>query len=173
MDRSIRLLRQISLNIIRILNTKLRVLKSGLSYIINICFIIPALKNDYIKSIGQSLKRFSGGMVIEKRFSRLSISSKQPSPNASCNKSRLISPTFLAVLHQISMNDPISAKILGLNQIHLIDYENHIEQCACCDECTLANEEKSQRPDRFKTAMMILRQRNPFRMSKSIDCIIR
>ena len=173
MDRSIRLLRQISLNIIPILNTKLRVLKSGLSYIINICFIIPALKNDYIKSIGQSLKRFSGGMVIEKRFSRLSISSKQPPPNANCNKAPLVSSTFLAVLHQISINDPISAKILGLNQIHLIDYENHIEQCNCCDECKLANEEKSQRPDRFKTAMMILRQRNPFRMSKSIDCIIR
>ena len=173
MDLSIRLLKQISLNIIPILNAKLEVLKSGLSYIINICFIIPALKTDYIKSIGQSIKRFSGGIVIEKRFSRLSVSSKQTSPNANCNRNHLVSPKFLAILHQISINDPISAKILGLNQIHLIDYENHIEQCACCDDCTLANEEKSQRPDRFKTAMMILRQRNPFRMSKSIDCIIR
>ena len=173
MDLSIKVLRQIRLNIIPMLNAKLEFIKSGLSYIISICFLIPALNTDYIKSIGQSLKRFSGGMVIEKRFSRLSISSKQPSQNANYNKDQLVSPTFLAVLHQISMNDPISAKILGLNQIHLIDYENHIEQCACCDECTLANEEKSQRPDRFKTAMMILRQRNPFRMSKSIDCIIR
>ena len=173
MDRLKRVWRQIKLYAIPILNAKLVFIKRWISYIINISFVIIAPKTDYIKSIGQSLKRFTGGMAIEKRFSKLSISSKKPSPNANCNTNQLVSPTFLAVLHQISINDPISAKILGLNQIHLTDYENHIEQCNCCDECKLANEEKSQRPERFKTAMMILRQRNPFRMSKSIDCIIR
>ena len=109
-------------------------------------------------------------------INKITISSK-PSPEQRASNangtSAEFSSAFFAALHQISKNDTMSAKILALNHIHLRDYEYHIDQCNCCDECKLAHEERSGRIDRFKRAMMILRQRNPFKVSKSIDCIIR
>ena len=114
--------------------------------------------------------------VKPKTIKKITISSKpsseQTASNANCTHEDF-SSTFFAVLHQISKNDTMSAKILALNHIHLRDYEYHIDQCNCCDECKLAHEERSERTERFKRAMMILRQRNPFKMSKSIDCVLR
>jgi len=122
------------------------------------------------------LKFLNWWNVKPKTIKKITISSK-PSPeqkatNSNCTNEDF-SSTFFAILHQISKNDTMSAKILALNHIYLRDYEYHIDQCNCCDECKLAHEERSGRTERFKRAMMILRQRNPFKMSKSIDCIIR
>lgn len=109
-----------------------------------------------------------------KMIKRIAVSSKPSMEEMTSNNgTQYFSSRFFAVLHQISKHDPLSAKILALNHIHLADYEYHIDPCNCCDECKLANEERSARTERFKRAMMILRQRNPFKMSKSIDCIIR
>ena len=125
---------------------------------------------------GHIFKFLNWWKVKPKTIKKITISSKplseQNASNANCTNENF-SSTFFAVLHQISKNDTMSAKILALNHIYLRDYEYHIDQCNCCDECKIVHEERSGRTERFKRAMMILRQRNPFKMSKSIDCILR
>ena len=114
--------------------------------------------------------------VKPKSINKIAISNKpsqESMTSSNGNTNQAFSSKFFAVLHQISKNDQMSAKILQLNHIQLTDYEYHVDPCNCCDECKLVNEEQSGRIDRFKRAIMILRQRNPFKMSKNIDCIIR
>ena len=114
--------------------------------------------------------------VKPKTINKIAISSKasiESMTSTNGNTNQEFSSKFFAVLHQISKHDQMSAKILQLNHIQLTDYEYHVDPCNCCDECKLVNEEQSGRIDRFKRAIMILRQRNPFKMSKNIDCIIR
>ena len=114
--------------------------------------------------------------VKPKSINKIAISSKPSQESLTStngNTNQEFSSKFFAILHQISKNDQMSAKILKLNHIQLTDYEYHVDPCNCCDECKLVNDEQSGRIDRFKRAIMILRQRNPFKMSKNVECIIR
>ena len=104
--------------------------------------------------------------------SKITISSRQSSGEEPSTYTKQYSSTFFAILHQIIKHDPIAAKILELNYIRLTDHEYHIDQCNC-DECKLAQEARNGRDERIKRSMMILRQRNPFKMAKNIECIIR
>ena len=123
------------------------------------------------------LRKISNWWYVKpKTINKIAISSKPSLESVTPtngNTNQEFSSTFFAVLHQISKHDQMSAKILQLNHIQLTDYEYHVDSCNCCDECKLVNEEQSGRIDRFKRAIMILRQRNPFKMSKNVDCIIR
>ena len=121
-----------------------------------------------------SLRVFSNWWHVKPRtINKISISSKQSYQERAPNNTQQFSSTFFAILHQITKHDTMSSKILALNHIRLTDYDYHIDQCSCSDECRLSQEERNGRTERFKRAMMILRQRNPFKMSKSVDCIIR
>ena len=175
MEETERLLNHLKVKVLLRMYTIATFVKVALSHVTLLFTPTMHIAKGFLNKINLQVLYRSWWAVETQTNHKITISSENSSTenNASLVDSfQQYSPTFLAILHQIEKHDAISAKILASNGVDLTDCEYHQDKCSC-DQCSDTQEQRSGRIERFKSAMMILRKRNPFRIAKNVQCIIR